>query len=34
MAGDMLQSTAANLRPSLAIMADAALNPSFPATVM
>ena len=26
-----LQSTAANLRPSLAIMADAALNPSFPA---
>lgn len=26
-----LQSTAANLRPSLAIMADAVLNPSFPA---
>lgn len=26
-----LQSTTANLRPSLAIMADAALNPSFPA---
>jgi zinc protease len=26
-----LQSTTANMRPSLAIMADAALNPSFPA---
>jgi zinc protease len=26
-----LQATSANLRPSLAIMADAALNPSFPA---